>query len=69
MHRQTATGGTAKGNLEIEFIGPRPFNRLCSNLILLSYALIIRPRLLVCPQKKDRDDDYALHDPEEEDSV
>jgi len=54
MHRQIATGGTAEGNdptneglLGIEFIGPRPLNRLCSNLILLSYALINRPRLLV----------------------
>jgi len=55
MHRQMATGGRAKGNgptneclVGIEILGPRPSKSLSSNLIHLTDALIVRPRLFVC---------------------
>jgi len=54
------TGGAAESNgptngnlVGVESLGPRPLERLISNVILLAHALIVRPRLLVCknPEK------------------
>jgi len=54
MHRQMTTGGTAKSNgptngslVGVESLGPRPPERLISDVILLAHALIVRPHLLV----------------------
>ena len=54
MHRQMTTGGAAESNgptngnlVGVESLGPRPLERLISNVILLAHALIVRPHLFV----------------------
>jgi len=48
------TGGAAKSNgltngslVRVESLGPRPLERLISNVILLAHVLIVRQHLLV----------------------
>jgi len=60
MRRQMVTGGAAKSNcpsngglVGIENLGPHPSKRLISDLILLSHARIVRPRLLVRKNSKE----------------